>query len=172
MTKIEITQDQIVQTSHALRNFGRLRLEGLVLWLGKIDGLFADVEKIFIPPQNPIRDEYGVGYIVTGDTLFEINRMLHETGLRLIAQVHSHPGRAYHSEADDSYAVATREGSFSIVVPDFGEGKADIHQWAIFQLRNAAWTELSHEEIATVFSVQGSINNQETTKKWLGWWRR
>ena len=36
------------------------------------------------------------------------------------AQVHSHPGRAFHSLADDHGAVIRHGGALSLVVPDFG----------------------------------------------------
>jgi hypothetical protein len=42
--------------------------------------------------------------------------------LGLAAQVHSHPGRAFHSEADDAWASVRHEGALSVVVPNFAAG--------------------------------------------------
>jgi len=84
--------------------------------------------------------------LVSGDTIFELNKHLHESSLRLIAQIHSHPGRAYHSEMDDRYAIATKEGSYSIVVPDFAVGEANLHRWVVYQLRRGRWIELGKKQ--------------------------
>src|SRR5437763_818131 len=39
--------------------------------------------------------------------------------LMVAAQVHSHPGPAFHSKADDRWAIVRHEGALSLVVPDF-----------------------------------------------------
>jgi len=124
-----------------------------VLWLGEIDAQTARVKRVYVPQQSPVADEYGVGYFVTGETLFKLNRALSENDLRLIAQVHSHPGDAYHSEADDRYAIVTAHGGFSLVVPDFGKAPADLRRWAVYQLDGEYWRELSVNEIDRLFLV-------------------
>jgi len=73
--------------------------------------------------------------------------------LRLIAQVHSHPGEAYHSRADDRYAIVTAEGGFSLVVPDFGDAPADPTAWAVYRLDQGAWRELSIVEARAILKV-------------------
>lgn len=133
-------------TWKALRRFGEGGHEGFVLWLGVVSGAVADVQVAYVPPQSSIRGEDGVGYFVTSETLFHLNRELHRTGLRLLAQVHSHPTDAYHSSTDDAYAVVTAEGGFSIVVPDFGAGEAVPEKCAIYRLRSSRWQALSHSE--------------------------
>ena len=118
--KFRLSQNVLDETIEALRHFGRHDCEGLVLWLGYIDDdNSCQVTKILIPPQDSIKGEDGVGYFVTSETLFALNKHLATTGLRLLAQVHSHPGWAYHSAADDRYCIVTVEGGFSIVVPKF-----------------------------------------------------
>jgi len=106
-----------------------------------------------VPDQEAITGENGVGYSVSGETLFKLNRTLAETGLRLIAQVHSHPGEACHSRADDEYAIVTAEGGFSLVVPDFGKAPQDPSEWAIYRLTNGNWRELTSAEAQSIFHV-------------------
>ena len=138
-----------------MREFGAHGWEVLVLWLGTIDGLTneATVERAFVPDQKPISSEDGVGYFVTGQTLFKLNKGLSETGLRLIAQVHSHPRDAYHSAADDRYAIVTAEGGLSLVVPDFGKAEPDPNNWAVYRLQRRRWCELSAKEVNQLFIV-------------------
>jgi hypothetical protein len=67
--------------------------------------------------------------------------------LSLIAQIHSHPTRAYHSETDDAYPIITKIGGISIVVPDFAAGDIDLKRWAIYRLtENASWIELTETQ--------------------------
>ena len=138
-----IGSDIFQETVHSLRAFCQRGLEGLVLWLGKVEGQRALVGQAITPPQESIASEDGVGYFVTGETLFLLNRALSETGLHLLAQVHSHPTDAYHSDTDDQFAIVTADGGLSLVVPDFADGPADPAGWAVFRLISGRWIEQS-----------------------------
>lgn len=140
-----------------MREFGSHGWELLVLWLGRIEPMegTARVVQAFVPKQKPITGEDGVGYFVGGETLFQLNRDLSETGLRLIAQVHSHPREAYHSEADDRYAIVTAEGGLSLVVPNFGNAPADPASWAVYRLQGSDWREMGPKEVGSLFDVVG-----------------
>ena len=140
-------------TIRALQIFGKHRLECLVLWLGNVEPGRARVVRAIVPEQQSVADEDGLGYFVSGKTLFELNRALLETGLRLIAQVHSHPRAAYHSAADDRYAIVTADGGFSLVVPNFGRGPADPASWAVYRLSRGEWQELSAQEVQNLFNI-------------------
>ena len=142
------------KTLQTMRDFGAHGCEALVLWLGVVRSSHAHVMTAFTPNQHPVKSESGVGYFVSGETLFELNRALADTGLRLIAQVHSHPGEAYHSAADDRYAIVTVDGGFSLVVPDFGQGAADPALWAVYRLIDGEWNELPAEEAQDLIQVR------------------
>lgn len=151
--RVVVDRAVVDSTLRVLREFGKHRLEGLVLWLGEIEPGKAHVTRAFTPDQQPVADEDGVGYFVGADTLFELNRGLAETGLRLIAQVHSHPSHAYHSETDNRYAIVTADGGFSLVVPNFGRAPADPSYWAVYRLALGRWQELSEKETRVLFDV-------------------
>jgi hypothetical protein len=151
---VTVDPSVIGTTITTLQTFGKHRLEGLVLWLGNIEPGRARVVKAFTPKQRSIADEDGVGYFVSGETLFELNRALSETGLRLIAQVHSHPGEAYHSSTDDRFAIVTADGGFSLVVPNFGRAPADPACWAVYRLTSGDWRELSAQQVQTIFEIE------------------
>ncbi len=109
---------------------------------GTIVGEVAFIDNAFVPPQTPIQDEDGVGYFVDGDALFQLNRALAESALQLIAQVHSHPGKAYHSSTDDRFAIVTADGGLSLVVPDSGEAPPDLGRWAVYRLSGSKWSQV------------------------------
>jgi len=148
-----VGSDLVEATVESLRKFGSHHLECLVLWLGKIEGTRAFVVQALTPVQESISSENGVGYFVTGETLFLLNRCLSETGLRLLAQVHSHPTDAYHSDTDDQYAIVTAEGGLSLVVPNFGNGPTDPMCWAVYRLSGGEWIELSSEQCNQMLMV-------------------
>ncbi len=62
----------IQATLRTLQQFGAHRLEGLVLWLGEVEPGQARVLQVFTPDQQPVSSEEGVGYFVSGETLFEV----------------------------------------------------------------------------------------------------
>jgi hypothetical protein len=121
-----------------LRKVGRQGYEGLGLWAGKQNGPVFQVEQAIIPVQQHIRTADGVCVITGAEELHRINVWLFRNGLTLIAQIHSHPGRAYHSSTDDEYAVATTVGCFSLVVPDFAVGPFEIRRLASYRLNASA----------------------------------
>jgi hypothetical protein len=146
---LTVPSSVIQDTWRALREYGEERDEGFVLWLGRILGAEAIVDTAFVPPQQSIQSEDGVGYFVSTQTLFQLNVKLSQTGLKLLAQVHSHPGRAYHSTTDDAYAVVTTEGGYSIVVPNFASGKPVLSDCAVYRLENRKWRRLDARTSAT-----------------------
>ncbi|HLY61030.1 MAG TPA: Mov34/MPN/PAD-1 family protein [Terriglobia bacterium] len=153
VNNISIDAAVIEATLKVLQHFGAHDCEGLVLWIGEITQDRARVTQAIVPDQRPIKDEKGVGYFVDGETLFELNRKLAASGLRLIAQVHSHPSEAYHSKADDRYAIITADGGLSLVVPNFGRAPANPATWAVYRLINGLWHELGAEEATSLLTV-------------------
>ena len=153
ITRVIIDHEVIPATLEVLRAYGKFGCEGLVLWLGQVTPPEGRVSEIYVPKQSSITREDGVGYFVEADELFALNQGLSQTGLRLLAQVHSHPGRAYHSEADDRYAIVTAQGGFSLVVPNFGDTDDDLREWAVYRLAGREWGELSEPEIARTFHL-------------------
>lgn len=150
---IWVERGVIATTLRVLQQFGDHGCEGLVLWVGEVAEHQARVTQAVVPDQQPVKSEEGVGYFVDGAALFELNRKLADTGLRLIAQVHSHPREAYHSEADDRYAIVTADGGLSLVVPDFGRAPADPTLWAVYRLRKGSWHELELEQARSLLNV-------------------
>jgi hypothetical protein len=107
-----------------------------------------------IPAQNSYQLESGLLYSVPGEELFRINKLLYEHQLTLIAQVHSHPGAAYHSDTDDAYPIVTVQGGLSIVVPNFGHDAFDLDDWAVYRLSDKnEWKLLEEGEVRELIKV-------------------
>lgn len=151
-------------TQRHLRASGRQGLEGMALWAGHVDGDQFRVSEVIVPQQQGHRTEHGLAVSVPGDELHRINIYLHRQGLRLIAQIHSHPTEAYHSDTDDRYAIATALGSLSIVVPDFAVRPFALNDCAVFRLskrpwwhgsKSAWWRELPPAELTRTLMLEG-----------------
>lgn len=134
---------------------GQKRVEGVALMAGlKMDTVFQVTHSI-IPAQKGYALEDGLIYSVGGEELHRINLWLYEEKLTLAAQIHSHPGRAYHSETDDRYPIVTVLGGTSIVVPDFGAGEISKRKWAVYRLAGPLnWRELKPEEIEKFIEIK------------------
>lgn len=66
---------------------------------------------------------------------------------KLIAQIHTHRGRAGHSPGDDLHATSFHEGFLSIVVPFFGRDAGTPADCAVLEFRGGAFRELSAADI-------------------------
>jgi proteasome lid subunit RPN8/RPN11 len=98
-----------------LRDAGQDNCECIVLWLGRRDGALLHVEEAYRPMQNASEDMFEIP--PAGMTALYAE--LRKRRLMVAAQVHSHPGEAFHSTADNRWAIIRHEGALSLVVPHF-----------------------------------------------------
>ena len=91
----------IKTTLEAIRLGGRARKEVLVLWLGRRQCDGVNVVEAFVPPQIARVDQFRG----PPEAMRDVMRHLRETRTHICAQVHSHPGEAFHSAADDAWAL-------------------------------------------------------------------
>jgi hypothetical protein len=131
---------RVVRDTHNhLAARGRQGFEGMALWAGQHDGETFQVQTCIVPRQQGHRTAHGLAVTVSGDELREINLALYRASLRLVAQIHSHPATAYHSDTDDRYSMVTALGSLSIVAPDFATGPFEHDELAIYRLTRRPW---------------------------------
>lgn len=138
-----------------LRTAGLQGLEGLALWAGVKDGHVFRVTHTVIPKQHGLRTSAGVSVSIGPDELHRLNVWLFENKLTLIAQLHSHPTDAYHSDTDDAFPIATTVGSLSLVIPDFARRPFALPDCAIYRLSaTAVWEKLSAWEVLSLIELQ------------------
>jgi hypothetical protein len=153
LARVDIPSRVVVGTQEDLREIGQDGNEGFALWIGNVVDRIAYVKGVLLPPQTPIKNEDGVGYLLDSSTLFAINQFLAKRQMRLIAQIHTHPTEAYHSAMDDKYAIVTVEGGFSLVIPDFARGPADIMTWAHYRLLSGHWQRMTEHDVTSLFEL-------------------
>ncbi len=112
------------------------------------------ITRVIYPKQMLRKTLSGVSFHVSGEELERIGDLLYENQLSLIAQVHSHPKEAYHSEADDNYAIITRTGGLSIVIPDFGKSDSHFEKSAFYRLYpDTGWTHLTKQQAIALIKI-------------------
>jgi hypothetical protein len=153
-----------------MRKMGEQGFEGVALFAGKESGESFIVTTTLVPQQTALSIEYGLLYSVSGEELHRLNVFLYENELSLIAQIHSHPKEAFHSDTDDASPIVTTVGGISIVVPDFASGAIDVRQWAVYRLSvENEWKELmlsEKQELKDALAItqvlkQGSVQHFE-----------
>lgn len=154
INSIELPQENLEKAYKLLRYAGTKGVEGICLFAGQMEETSFIIKETIIPRQKGYILEQGLMYAVESDELHNLNVWLYENKMQLIAQIHSHPGKAYHSEADDRYPIVDTYGGISIVVPDFASGEVSLFDTAIYRLSlNKTWDKLTSQEVKSLFII-------------------
>ncbi len=113
MSKFEVSNALIAETVDYLR--ASRRRERVVLWLGRRIGDDVRIHEVFLPIQITDADYFRI----PSDGMDALFHHLRSSGLFAAGQVHTHPEEAFHSPADDRWALVRHEGALSLVVPRF-----------------------------------------------------
>jgi hypothetical protein len=142
--------------AHAhLQLVGRSHFEGFALWAGVRSGSDFHVRKTLVPRQAAHASDLSVCVSVDGDELHRMNVWLYQHGFVLVAQLHSHPQEAYHSETDNEYPIVATIGAFSLVLPDFAKHPFSLETTAVYRLMEHGWKELSAVQVMDTIVIQG-----------------
>jgi hypothetical protein len=154
VSKVLVSRGVVSRTTDFLREVGRSGCEGIVLWVGTIDDTTAQVADAFIPRQRAFRAGGGVCVVADDASLASLNQQLYDLNLRLLVQVHSHPGGAFHSEADDENSIITTIGGLSLVVPDFAVNPFTLENVAVLRRVPDGWVPLSVAEATALIELE------------------
>jgi hypothetical protein len=154
ISSIHVPLQAIDATMDFLRHRGTMGLEAFSLWAGRADGNVFSVLANIIPAQEGHTSEEGICVSVGPEELHRLNVWLYENKMTLIAQIHSHPTEAYHSETDDEYPIATTVGCISIVIPNFARQSFSVGRCAIYRLNEfKEWAYLDTPEVLKLIHV-------------------
>ena len=131
------------QTLIVLRDYGADSSEGLVFWGGCVSGAVTQITGLYVLGHEP----QGGRVEVAAQESRWLVRQLRLRDEKLIAQVHSHPRAAFHSDGDDRLAASYHSGFLSIVVPYFGSDVESIDDCAVFEFNGTQFVQLSPGEV-------------------------
>lgn len=166
------------QTIEFIQISGKNQQEALLFWAGVKSGKSTYVTTCIFPKAqaiaitidtNPCRatNQPNADYIkhmhepnINLNTL-EAAKIISEAtkrGLTIIAQIHSHEEKAYHSPIDEAYPFDTSEGFLSIVIPEFGNQSTNfLSSSAIYQCGlDEKFSKLTIQEIEKQIKVVDS----------------
>lgn len=150
MRSVDLPRGVLRRTFDFLAEHGMRGLESHALWAGTFSKERFAVSDAVFPEQ--VRSP--VSYEIPEDEEFLVNRQLNKRGLVAMCQVHTHPGRAFHSHTDDSGSALALPGSLSVVVPDYGAAGTDCPRaWAVYELAGRRWRRLPMSRVEEMFLV-------------------
>jgi proteasome lid subunit RPN8/RPN11 len=137
----------IDQTLDYLRDAGRSDQECVVLWLGKRQASHIGLLHCYKPLQLAKADQF----YIPPEGMAALQAKLRAERLMVAAQVHSHPEDAFHSKADDTWAIVRHEGALSLVVPRFASDTFTANflaQTKIYRFSSqATWDEVPTPQV-------------------------
>jgi proteasome lid subunit RPN8/RPN11 len=150
MTKILCPRTCLDETLRHLRTGGLVNCETMVLWLGSVRNGYAEVREVYRPEQKVDFDYFHI----PPESMRAVMKRIRETRFQILAQVHSHPEEAFHSKADDTWAIVRHVGAISLVIPYFARdtvGETFGVQAASYRLdSNDSWQKVSFSEAVEV----------------------
>lgn len=90
--------------------------EGVAYLLGQTDGTAT----LAVAAVRPDAITSPGSFSVSAQAMAKVVRIATRVGLQIVAQIHTHPGKAYHSEGDVEGARIAFSGFVSGVLPDYG----------------------------------------------------
>lgn len=134
---LRLAEGLLAETFRTLRTCGLGMCECVAYWTGPSGALVVD------GVEHPIHRRSPVCYEVDSTWLTEFWKQLAITGRSIKAQLHTHPGRAFHSETDDEWPIVSQPGFLSIVIPNFASGEASLdYAWVGCLQSDGKWQRL------------------------------
>jgi hypothetical protein len=115
MSAMIVREDVIKNTLFSLQQAGRKRNERVLLWLAGSGCQPLVVKEVYTPQQRASRDVFRI----PRNGISSLLDHLRKNHLMVAAQVHTHPRAAFHSVADDTWAIVRHVGALSLVLPEF-----------------------------------------------------
>lgn len=142
MTKLQVSMRVLQDTLDILHRAGAREHEGIVLWLGHRGRDLSPVKLAYEPIHTADIDYFHI----PPEGMRALMKQLGDHDVSVLAQVHTHPGAAFHSEADDKWAIVRHKGALSLVLPNFARNIRPVNflpHAAVFSLTAAnEWVEV------------------------------
>ncbi len=144
---LRLAKDIVLRTFHELRNCGRGECECAVYWTGPAEEALVDGF------EHPIHKRSPFGYEVDDSWLTEFWKRLAVSKQSIKAQVHTHPGEAFHSATDDKWPIVSQVGFISIVIPCFAVGEPSLDDAWVGRLQiDGKWQPLGSADEAVILA--------------------
>ena len=134
---LRLAEGILTSTFRTLRSCGLGKSECVVYWVGPAAGPIVD------GVEHPVHERSAFGYVVDNRWLTDFWKRLASSHRSVKAQVHTHPGDAFHSTIDDEWPIVSQAGFLSIVIPDFAVGEPSLDDAWIGRLQaDGTWRQV------------------------------
>lgn len=116
MSAVICTRNILERTISIIRRDGDRGEERVALWLATAAPRSPAAIVEVYEPQQVVDVDY---FHIPPASMRALMNHLRSTRRRIAAQIHTHPGRAFHSEADAKWAIIRHSGALSLVLPRF-----------------------------------------------------
>lgn len=121
--------------------------EGVAYVLGQTDGSTT----LGIAAVRPQAVTTRGSFSVSAPAMARVVRTAVGAGLQVVGQVHTHPGKAYHSDGDVEGARIIYHGFVSVVLPNYGRRLPTLGGAAVYMFRSeVGFAEIAPEHVGIV----------------------
>lgn len=125
-------------TQLALRDGSANVREAIVLWAGRPENESTALISHLLLPTFESRRNY---LTIPRNERTAVATYLREHGLLAFADLHTHPHKAFLSEADRARPFSQRDGFYAVVVPNFAVHAAAVG-WRFYEAQAGDWIEV------------------------------
>jgi hypothetical protein len=138
---VRVAGDILEKSFETFRECGRAECECAVFWTGPHDTDGVD------GVEHPVHQRSPYGYEVNDRWLTGFWKRLVVSRQTIKAQVHTHPGAAFHSATDDRWPIVSQPDFLSIVIPDFAMGDVSLEGAWVGRLgEDGIWCPVTAEQ--------------------------
>ena len=145
--RVIVPKRLVANTLRELAKRGWIRTERVALWLGQRGEDSVGVREMYVPKYEATSDYFHIAR----PAMARLMEHLREAGLMIGAQLHTHPFEAFHSAADDKWAIVRHAGALSVVLPEFAQFTTPenfLQRAKVFTLSvSNNWLEIPHCEL-------------------------
>lgn len=149
---VKISRENIQKSIDLLQDAGER--ECVLLWLGRREEGMRKIVDVYRPEQIGKVDYFEI----PRSGMVALMARLRADGLYVVSQVHTHPREAFHSTADDHWAIVRHVGALSIVLPQFAAFASVenfLEQAAVYQLDDSdSWNEVPSDLIPAKLRIE------------------
>lgn len=151
--RVNVPQQIWQETEFCMRKCGAKHNECIVFWLSQqTDEPEISVAAVWHPKHLAT----AIGYDVPEDEIHRLHEYLYRERKAVIAQLHTHPGSAFHSPTDDHWPMIHSRGFLSIVVPFLCSNGFDrlAGFFVCRYLGDAQWEDISISNVRELFHFE------------------
>ena len=135
---LRLPRSVLERTFAHFRECGQGRRECQALWIGPWTAPETVTDVV-----HPKHAAHVGGFVVDDRWLTDFWLRLSKEKLGVRAQVHTHPGEAFHSKTDDDFPIVHSIGFLSLVIPHFARGAIGFDDAYLAEIRpDATWREV------------------------------